>query len=110
MIPTINGCEWTTEDIRRVLQNEKYAGNMLLQKAYRENHITKKCLKNKGELPQFYPKKGFKDTDIRSLGRVLRNLWLVVLHSKENNRDQSEHQILMLKESVSEYVTAIFKE
>ncbi len=52
--PTINGCEWTTEDIRRILQNEKYAGNMLLQKAYRENHITKKCLKNKGELPQFY--------------------------------------------------------
>ena len=53
-IPTINGCEWTTEDIRRILQNEKYAGNMLLQKAYRENHITKKCQKNKGELPQFY--------------------------------------------------------
>ena len=53
-IPTINGCEWTTEDIRRILQNEKYAGNMLLQKAYRENHITKKCLKNNGELPQFY--------------------------------------------------------
>ncbi len=53
-ILTINGCEWTTEDIRRILQNEKYAGNMLLQKAYRENHITKKCLKNKGELPQFY--------------------------------------------------------
>lgn len=53
-IPTINGCEWTTEDIRRILQNEKYAGNMLLQKAYRGNHITKKCLKNKGELPQFY--------------------------------------------------------
>ena len=53
-IPTINGCTWTTEDIRRILQNEKYAGNMLLQKAYRENHITKKCLKNKGELPQFY--------------------------------------------------------
>ena len=53
-IPTINGCTWTTEDIRRILQNEKYAGNMLLQKAYRENHITKKCLKNNGELPQFY--------------------------------------------------------
>lgn len=53
-IPTIHGCEWTTEDIRRILHNEKYAGNMLLQKTYRENHITKKCLKNKGELPQFF--------------------------------------------------------
>ena len=53
-IPTINGCEWTTEDIRRILQNEKYAGNMLLQKSYREDHITKKCRKNNGELPQYY--------------------------------------------------------
>ena len=53
-IPTINGCTWTTEDIRRILQNEKYAGNMLLQKSYRENHITKKCRKNSGELPQYY--------------------------------------------------------
>ena len=53
-ISTINGCTWTTEDIRRILQNEKYAGNMLLQKTYRENHITKKCRKNNGELPQYY--------------------------------------------------------
>ncbi len=53
-VPTINGCTWTTEDIRRILQNEKYAGNMLLQKSYRENHITKKCRKNNGELPQYY--------------------------------------------------------
>lgn len=36
-IPTINGCEWTAEDIRRILKNEKYAGNMLLQKKFREN-------------------------------------------------------------------------
>ena len=55
-ILTINGCTWTTEDIRRILQNEKYAGNMLLQKSYRENHITKKCRKNNGELPQYYVK------------------------------------------------------
>lgn len=53
-IPTINGCTWTTEDIRRILINEKYAGNMLLQKSYRENHITKKSRKNNGELPQYY--------------------------------------------------------
>lgn len=53
-ISTINGCTWTPEDIRRILQNEKYAGNMLLQKSYRENHITKKCRKNNGELPQYY--------------------------------------------------------
>lgn len=53
-IPTINSCEWTTEDIRRILQNEKYAGNMLLQKSFRENHITKRKIRNDGQLPQYY--------------------------------------------------------
>lgn len=53
-IPTINGCEWTAEDIRRILKNEKYAGNMLLQKKFRENHLTKRTLKNDGKLPQYF--------------------------------------------------------
>lgn len=53
-IPTLNGCEWTTEDIRRILQNEKYAGNMLLQKTFRENHLTKKKVINTGQLPQYF--------------------------------------------------------
>ncbi len=53
-IPTINGCTWTTEDIRRILINEKYAGNMLLQKSFRENHITKRKVRNVGQLPQYY--------------------------------------------------------
>lgn len=54
LIPTINGCTWTTEDIRRILINEKYAGNMLLQKSFRENHITKRKVRNDGQLPQYY--------------------------------------------------------
>lgn len=53
-ITTINGCEWVADDIRRILKNEKYAGNMLLQKTFRENHITKKKLENHGQLPQFF--------------------------------------------------------
>ncbi len=53
-ISTINGCEWAADDIRRILRNEKYAGNMLLQKKYRENHLTKRTLKNNGKLPQYF--------------------------------------------------------
>lgn len=53
-IKTVHGCEWTTEDIRRTLKNEKYAGNMLLQKSFRENHITKRKITNDGQLPQYF--------------------------------------------------------
>ena len=34
--------------------NEKYCGDLLLQKVYRENHLTKKMRSNTGELPQYF--------------------------------------------------------
>ncbi len=40
--------------VRRILENEKYTGNALLQKSYRNNHIEKKMVRNFGELPMYY--------------------------------------------------------
>lgn len=40
--------------VRKVLTNEKYCGDLLLQKVYRENHLTKKMRPNTGELPQYF--------------------------------------------------------
>ena len=51
---TINGCEWNKNAVLRILTNEKYTGNMLLQKFYNENHITKKKLVNNNVLEQYY--------------------------------------------------------
>ena len=53
-ITTKNGCLWSTETIRRILRNEKYCGELLLQKSFRENHLTKKKIDNQGQLPQYY--------------------------------------------------------
>ena len=35
-------------------EKRKYCGDLLLQKTYRENHITKKKINNTGQLPQYY--------------------------------------------------------
>ena len=48
------GGKWCAERIRNTLSNEKYLGNALLQKRYRNNHIEKKLVPNKGELPMYY--------------------------------------------------------
>lgn len=48
------GGKWCEVRIRDILTNEKYTGNALLQKKYRNNHLEKKLLRNKGELPRFY--------------------------------------------------------
>ena len=53
-IPTKSGGLWTAGAIKRILKNEKYCGDLLLQKTFRENHITKKKIENSGQLPQFY--------------------------------------------------------
>ena len=48
------GGTWCPERIRETLSNEKYLGNALLQKKYRNNHIEKKLVPNNGELPKYY--------------------------------------------------------
>lgn len=48
------GGTWCAERMRNTLSNEKYLGNALLQKQYRNNHIEKKLLPNRGELPMYY--------------------------------------------------------
>ncbi|MBQ7504710.1 MAG: recombinase family protein [Ruminococcus sp.] len=51
---TKHDCEWNAYRIACMLRNEKYTGNSLLQKTYMNNHLEKKKLKNKGQLPQYY--------------------------------------------------------
>lgn len=44
---------WNRTSIRRILTNEKYCGNMLLQKTYTENYISKKTIENRGERTRY---------------------------------------------------------
>jgi len=53
-ITTRNGHSWSASCVHQVLHNYTYTGNLLLQKTYRENHITKRTLPNKGELPKYH--------------------------------------------------------
>ncbi|MDD6101559.1 MAG: recombinase family protein, partial [Clostridiales bacterium] len=45
---------WVRSTILSILKNEKYKGDVLLQKYYRFDFLEKKNKKNKGELPQYY--------------------------------------------------------
>lgn len=48
------GAKWRPQQIHCILANEKYTGNALLWKHYRNNHIEKRKMVNRGELPMFY--------------------------------------------------------
>lgn len=54
-IPTGAGkTKWHTSTINKILRNEKYMGDALLQKTYTTDFLTKKRIKNNGTVPQYY--------------------------------------------------------
>lgn len=46
--------KWRPESIKKILQNEKYIGDALLQKTYTVDFLTKKRVVNNGHVPQYY--------------------------------------------------------
>lgn len=46
--------KWRPETVQKILQNEKYIGDALLQKTYTVDFLTKKRVKNEGIVPQYY--------------------------------------------------------
>ncbi len=58
-IPTPCGrVKWTPPVVTSILSNEKYKGDALLQKRYTVDFISKKMVRNTGELPQYYIRDG----------------------------------------------------
>lgn len=53
-VKRVMGGGWNAQRIRDLVTNEKYLGNALLQKTFVNNHLEKKQVKNRGELPQYY--------------------------------------------------------
>lgn len=53
-IPNVaEGAQWTISAIRNILTNEKYCGDVLLQKTYISDCISKKVIRNTGQLPMY---------------------------------------------------------
>ena len=53
-IKSYTGGHFSNTSIRAILRQERYTGNILLQKTYVENHISHKTKINNGELPMYY--------------------------------------------------------
>ena len=50
--PPAGDC-WKRLQLDRMIKNEKYAGDVVLQKTYIENHLTHRQIRNHGDLPRF---------------------------------------------------------
>ena len=43
--------QWTLPHIKSILRNEKYCGDVLMQKTFQQDVINRKVIKNTGQLP-----------------------------------------------------------
>lgn len=53
---TVNGGIWRADTVFNILRNEKYVGDLRMQKTYTESFLTHKSVVNNGEYPQYFLK------------------------------------------------------
>lgn len=51
---TRQGKPWTRNGVMLILKNYAYTGNLILQRTYNENYITKRKMQNNGQLPHYH--------------------------------------------------------
>lgn len=45
--------EWSKNNVSQILKNSNYTGDLVLQKTFHKDYLTKKSVKNNGELPKY---------------------------------------------------------
>ena len=53
-LKTKNGCRWQKSSVQNIIGNYNYTGDLILQKTFREDYLTKKTRINKGEKNKYY--------------------------------------------------------
>lgn len=51
---TVTGKQWRADAVLYILHNEKYVGDLIMQKTYTESYLTHKSVRNTGEYPQYF--------------------------------------------------------
>lgn len=89
MIPSVTGGKWHESTILGILKNEKYKGDAILQKTYSKDHITKKKVRNKGELDMFYIHDNHSPIIYEEIWDMVQDEIKIRGHSKGNTGERS---------------------
>lgn len=90
-VPGKNGRprNWNASAIQYILTNEKYMGDLMLQKYYTVDFLTKKVKPNKGELPRYYVEDNHPPI-------VPKEIFMLVQEEIERRKDVVPHQRMAL--------------
>jgi DNA invertase Pin-like site-specific DNA recombinase len=83
-----NKPKWRAETLKKILQNEKYIGDALLQKTYTVDFLSKKRVVNNGIVPQYYVKNNHEPIIDRELFMMVQEEMIrrANLHTGKNGK------------------------
>jgi DNA invertase Pin-like site-specific DNA recombinase len=91
-LKTRNGKEWTENSIDHILRNEKYAGDLLLQKTFNADHLSKRKIINQGELPMYYVENSHESIiDRDTFKRTKDEIQKRAMQSKQSGKEKSSY-------------------
>ena len=103
-VPGKNGKprNWNPSAIQYILTNEKYMGDLMLQKYYTVDFLTKKVKPNKGELPRYYVEDNHPPI-------VPKEVFLLVQEEIERRKDSSGHRMALSGRCTCGYCSAGYR-
>lgn len=97
---TVKGnTKWSKATIRRILTNEKYKGDVLMQKTYVVDLFTHKTVKNTGELPMYLAK----NHHVPIIDREVWDMVQVELARRNNLKPTSDNSMTLKARYSSKY-------
>lgn len=100
-VTTINGVKWRPSTLKGILANEKYTGDLLLQKTYRDHYLTKRKVINHGELPQYLI-----EDDHEPI--ISKEIYKLVQKEKERRKLKNEQARIKAKDKIESQNEPIF--
>ena len=88
-IPPMNSDQWWPSVITAMLKNECYVGDLRLQKTFVADHLQKKQLPNRGELPQYLVHDAHEPIINRETFDAVQRLTAIRIAHYHPNRDSS---------------------
>lgn len=96
-VTTILGNPWKSSSVRGILQNEKYCGDVIMQKTVTIDYLTHKTKKNEGELDQYYIKDHHEPIINREIWEIARDMLEMLPGRRRKKRKKAQRFIPVTK-------------
>lgn len=98
-VTTVMGNPWKTSSVKGILQNEKYCGDVIMQKTITIDYLTHKTKKNEGELDQYYIKDHHEAIINREIWNIAQDM-LEMLPGKRRKKKKKAQRLVPVTEGL----------